>query len=259
MGASFRWDLTSPACDRVSSRLAVALHCHTRGMPLPVSALARDLGVDSRTVLGVLKDLGVYASSASSLLDEQTVRVVQAKIGGHPVEQVRPEHPSRSAHATAKPENPFRGPVRATNPPRRTVTRVDPDEQFTAEELGKLLRIRPATVRKWASRGYLAAVDQWGRSRLYRYGDAVQVRDEARTRRRRASKSPPIPLLQWQKVRPVTASEAARLAGVSPSTIRTWVRRGHLTPLHADVRPMTFGARSVVGLADRQYDKRLSH
>ena len=253
MGASFRWDLTIPACDRVASWLTVALHCHTRSMHLRVYALARDLGVESRTVLRVLKDLGVYARSASSLLDEHTVRVVHAKIVGHPVEQVRPELPSRSVHSTARPENPFRGPLRAMNAPRRTVRRVDPDERFTAEELEKRLGIRPATVRKWASRGYLAAVGERDRSRLYRYGDAVQVRNEARARRRTARGSPPIPELQWRIVRPVTASEAARLAGVSPSTIRTWVRRGHLTPLHAEVRPMTFDARSVVEFAYRQF------
>ncbi|MBE1876913.1 translation initiation factor IF-2 N-terminal domain-containing protein [Myceligenerans pegani] len=227
-------------------------------MRVRVYELARQLDVESKTVLRVLKELGEYVRSASSPLDDHTARAVSAKISGHPQDQVSPARPSRLVHEPTRPGNSLRAPVGAANVPRRTNTRIDPDERLTAEELGKRLLVRSATIRKWASRGYLPVVGNRGRSRLYRYEDARRVRDEAAARRRHVSAPPPIPELRWQRVRPVTASEAARLAGVSPSTIRTWVRRGHLTPLQADVRPMTFDASSVVRLADRQYHKRWS-
>lgn len=223
-----------------------------------VYELATELGVESRAVLGTLKELGFYVRSALSTLDQRAVRAVREKITGLPVEEVQSTWPSTIIVRTTPME--LRDPILerawAARASRSVVTRAEPHEELTAEELGQRLTVAPATIRKWASRGYLTAAGQRGRSRLYRYGDAVRVRDEARARRRQAFSPPPISELRWMNVRPVTAAEAARLAGVSPSTIRTWVRRGRLTPLDADVRPMTFDASRVVELAERQYDKR---
>lgn len=43
----------------------------------------------------------------------------------------------------------------------------------------------------------------------------------------------------------VTTDEAARLAGVSPATVRSWVLRGLLRPVRRGARPLRFHPEDV--------------
>lgn len=51
--------------------------------------------------------------------------------------------------------------------------------------------------------------------------------------------------------RVLTTGQAARLVGVSPVTIRHWVRRGWLAPLQRGTKPLLFHTRDVQAAADR--------
>lgn len=44
----------------------------------------------------------------------------------------------------------------------------------------------------------------------------------------------------------VTTEQAAALVGVEPATVRSWVVRGHLTPLRRGARPLRFREQDVI-------------
>ncbi len=46
----------------------------------------------------------------------------------------------------------------------------------------------------------------------------------------------------------LTTTEVADQAGVDPATVRTWVRRGRLTPIRPGARPLRFRAEDVAHL-----------
>jgi DNA-binding transcriptional MerR regulator len=48
---------------------------------------------------------------------------------------------------------------------------------------------------------------------------------------------------------PLTITEAAALVGRPPPTLRTWVRRGKLTPLVRGAKPLLFDERDVIECA----------
>lgn len=61
--------------------------------------------------------------------------------------------------------------------------------------------------------------------------------------------------LQWVGPEVLTTTEAAAAVGVSPSTLRQWVRRGHLKPAGWQGKQRTFTAEAVLA-ADRATDSR---
>jgi predicted site-specific integrase-resolvase len=118
--------------------------------------------------------------------------------------------------------------------------------EVTTSDVAELLNIRPATVRRWVSRGYLSPIGTLGPAHVFRTTDVYAARDAIWKRRRatgdaRISRdddrySPgrhrpmeTVAYKHWDKA--ITIDNAAELVEVRPSTIRSWIHRGHLTPL----------------------------
>jgi hypothetical protein len=110
-------------------------------------------------------------------------------------------------------------------------------------ESAEAVRVQPGTVRKWASRGHLApaGLDERGRP-LYRAIDVIHAEHKTRAHARRspypvqAGKPPALGHIKIDLNSTLwTATQAAQAAIVKPSTIRTWVQRGHLQACSVDL------------------------
>lgn len=125
-------------------------------------------------------------------------------------------------------------------------------ERVTTSEAARLCRVRPATIRQWASRGYLTAAAWRGRSPLY---DSQQLRRAQRDVAARTLKGPPLGPTVGLRGKDLDAliygAEAATLVGVAPSTIRMWALRGRLRPVDQPGRPL-FRVSDVLRAARRQ-------
>ena len=116
----------------------------------------------------------------------------------------------------------------------------------------EVYRPRPASIRQWASRGYLTAVGRRGRSPLYSpehlAGAQTGVQDRTRT-------SPPIRPTVALRSKDLDAllygAEAAALVAVAPSTIRMWKMRGRLRPVDRPGR-LLFRVEDVLRAARRE-------
>jgi len=209
-----------------------------------VHSLAADLGISSRELLEYLNRTGEPAVSASSTVTARAELAARVEFGARA--------PTRA--------QPARRP--AGQPPRPGAADNywwddhDPwsrcPEQVTAEEAALLCGVKPATIRQWASRGYLTPVGQRGRSLLYDSRQLARARDEVRDRNRTG---PPLAstarLRSKDLVALVHGDEAARLVGVAPSTIRMWVLRRRLRPLDQPGRPL-FRVEDVLRAARRR-------
>ncbi|WP_454199352.1 helix-turn-helix domain-containing protein [Nocardia sp. Marseille-Q1738] len=125
-------------------------------------------------------------------------------------------------------------------------TLEDEPQLVTARQAWAIIGVRPATLRKWVSRGYLQNVGHRGRAALYDRDDLERVR--LRTQRR-TNASPFWPQLRVPThyfSRLITTAEAAKLLDVAPSTVRSWVTRGHLVPVRRSRRGHLFTTGSVL-------------
>lgn len=113
-----------------------------------------------------------------------------------------------------------------------------PDE-VTTRDAAEIFRVKPATVRQWVHKGYLKPSGRLGVSNTFLLADLERVTRELGKR----GKTPGTPaahqrygfvrtnrLPHHQDERLLTIPDSATLLGLSPSTIRSWIHRGILTP-----------------------------
>ncbi len=228
--------------DRRHCWTRLASHRHTRPVALRVYALARELGVTSRELRDCLWQLGQPVSSAATPLAAATEAAARACFQKQPGDA--PTRPGAQ-----RPPRPYRGDADwwdHDDPWHRC-----PD-QVTTAEAARLSGVRPATIRAWASRGYLAAVGRQGRSPLYDPRQLAEAQDAVAARTRAGpSITPPVRLRSKDLDALVYGPEAAAIVGVAPSTIRMWVLRGRLRPVDHPGRPL-FRVSDVLRAARRK-------
>lgn len=136
-----------------------------------------------------------------------------------------------------------------------TIAELTYEPIWTTRDITRYYGVNAATVRQWVKRGHLAPCGKQGPSHTFRRHD-IAAAVNAINGRRTATGQPKDPrpgehgglnaaaLNRLANVKPntiVTTTEAAALLGLAPSTIRAWVRRGHLKPSRASIDPPTRG------------------
>jgi DNA-binding transcriptional MerR regulator len=142
-------------------------------------------------------------------------------------------------------------PVLRERTERRRVAREERlNLELTTSEVASEFGVSPSQIRQWKSRRYLQSVGKSGRSSLYRFADVSRVLDDVE-RRARTTPDDIDRRAERHLDRGVTTNQAANLVKVSPSTIRMWVKRGHLQPVGRHSRQLLFVVRDVVAAARR--------
>lgn len=195
-----------------------------------VHELAQELGISSRKLLAMLKEQGEFVKSASSMIEAPVARRVRELLASQPV---RP----RSRPPLSRPTSP---------------AVVVAPQPVTATEAYEIMRIRPATIRQWVSRGYLRRVGSRGQAALYDREDLVKVRNMTEGRRNAPPSFPVLNLPANYHDSLITTTEAATLLGVAASTVRSWVTRGYLVPARRHRHGHLFTIGSVLTAADER-------
>lgn len=198
-----------------------------------VYELANQLGLTSKQLLATLKAQGEFVKSASSTVEAPVARRMR-KAAGIPESATPPDLPALPAWDILRPV-PHAVPVPAQDA-----------QLVTVREAWDIVDVSAATIRKWASRGYLQKVGHRGREALYDRADLERVswRTHARTNTSPAWPQLHVPSHYYRRL--ITTAEAARLLDVSPSTVRSWVTRGHLEPCGRSRRSHLFTVGSVL-------------
>lgn len=215
------------------------MHCHTCAVPgQRVFEVARQVGVESKTLLLYLRARGVVARSASSRLDSNLVRELLSlrdfEVKTAAIKQARTERQERARRSPSWWED------RDDDWSNQGMVWVGP-EVLTGREAGHAVGVTAATIRKWVTRGHLLPVGTKGRAHLFSSRDVIAVRkltdSRVRVPTQSATSSRRIFAIDERRGLKhanindlVTAREAADSAGVAETTIRSWVHRGLLKP-----------------------------
>ena len=192
-------------------------------MLVSIDQLAAELGVTHREIHSCVWDLRRYSSATRpEFVTEEMADRIRAHL---PVLRERTE--------------------------RQLVAREERlNRELTTSEVASEFGVSPNLIRQWKSRKYLQSVGKSGRSNLYRFADVNRVLHEVE--RRTGTTPGDIDRRAERHLdRGVTTNQAADLAKVSPSTIRMWVKRGHLQPVGRHSRQLLFVVRDVVAAARR--------
>lgn len=192
-------------------------------MPITIDRLAAELGVTPREIHRCVWDLRRYSTAVHpEFVTEEMANRIRAHL---PILRERTE--------------------------RRRIAREERlNRQLTTSEAASEFGVSPSQIRQWKSRKYLQSVGKSGRSNLYRFADVSRVLHDVE-RRTRTTPDDIDRRAELHLDRGVTTNQAANLVKVSPSTIRMWVKRGHLRPLGSHSRQLLFVVRDVVAAARR--------
>ncbi|QOV96799.1 translation initiation factor IF-2 N-terminal domain-containing protein [Rhodococcus pyridinivorans] len=200
-----------------------------------VHELAKELGISSKDLLAQLLREGEFVKLASSTLR------------GEVVQRMRMSPPSSRPPYPLPIQSPPRPRTPAPNKPKPAMTQ---SQLITAVEAGQILGLRPDRIRQWASRGYIQGKGKRGRATLYDRDDLRQAQSETRSRTKDPEVFPQLRIPGAYYNRLITTNEVAALFGVAPSTVRSWIRRGHLTPARRGKHGWLFKIGLVMIAAD---------
>jgi hypothetical protein len=153
-----------------------------------VYQLAKELGWESRAVMAKLAEIGRPVPSVAWTLSPDVVERLRlvAAADGPPALPPRP------------PVDPFEDDYREDGP--EALYYAHPDQKVTTAVAARMCEVRPSTIRKWASRGYLTAVGREGR----RVRDVLSAARRNRSPRR-GRRTPPtadssnFPFVAWTR------------------------------------------------------------
>ena len=105
--------------------------------------------------------------------------------------------------------------------------------RLSTRDVASRLGVHASTVRQWVRRGYIKSIGTDGASHVFDTSEVLEAFDKIEERRRPNSSQrnpfrPVINVPGGLRDRLVTVAAAAKIVGVSESTIRSWIHRGHL-------------------------------
>lgn len=134
----------------------------------------------------------------------------------------------------------------------------DPAELITAAEAFAKARIRPATIRQWVARGRIEPRGRRGRAHLYDRTELLRLQTAGLEGIHCLPFSPreKIALTSAVDHQEITTAEVARLYGVSPATVRSWVARSQIVPTRKEGTSNLFRIRDLRAAEEGRCDRR---
>lgn len=224
-----------------------------------VHELAAELHIEARTLIDLLRSDGEWvASHLSSVPDPVAQRIIadppppsraaRPQVRSTPGPALRSDSFAPFPREVSAPKRRRPGPARIMLKARQSdgdfrVGRPRPRgaERMTTRDAAFACGVSMSTIRQWVHRGYLVPVGKEGPAHVFDAYDVQVASDSVKDRTRRPGRKVEpgrwslyafdglsIPAKHHNVL--VDIDQAAGLVSVAPSTIRSWIRRGHLTP-----------------------------